>query len=704
MKRLIRTKNKKMFVLLILSMFLMINLFPVAVSANVNINPFDVPSPFGEGSMTGESSELIDNETRDALDKAEEEANLTDGIIIGFIKKLLFLDGINKITTLVFDNPYETWFEEGGGELKYGLFYESELNSYIKPLVGIFAATYVSFVAISVMISSARMGLKAYSPQQLSDFWNDLQMWILSAFFMGLFWWIAQIIFGLNFALVQTLKTFGTETLGLNMNGLSVVAQAGKGLIFGLTDIMVLLVEWGLTLFLNIVYIIRKVIIVILIIMAPLAAISLLYAKTRNFFGTWLKEFVGNVFLQSIHAVVLMIFAGMATFSPGMLFKIGLLIMFIPVSGMFSQWLNIGDSSTKLGQAATMMGIGGVVSTAMLARSGAGMLRNARNKERMDSGSGSNNIGSDTGKTGISEAAKGTHSKGWQRTKKGIGMAAAGSGALIGLGAAGPMGAAVGGVIGQKVGSAAAQGSRNLAIGSAKTGKVLSKIYKEGDDPTAKNPITRFGQRMGSGFKNVWSDLEGRRNMMGKLGESVGTTFSMGSIGRKTGLALSGVSQNRIADERYGNLSLQDIQKKYPGARFYWEQDNQKSALYMDQNGKSLQISPFGSADSSLKNGEKRRIDYQFTKGTSSDNTPFQRTSDAYIVSENDKFQDSRIDAKSVNIDEYFKHNIKDTDLRSGTNKNADRIGKYKPKADKNKNAEAWTNPPRNGRRFSGYI
>lgn len=677
MKRL----RKKSIAIILLSYLMLMLVVPITAFAKSECEDED-------------SSELISSCVEDNLKQAEEDAGIMDGFLIGQANNLFNFGAVNSLNNLIFGNPYEVWMNTDE-EIYYGLFFESELNQYIKPLISIFAACYVSFVALSIMIASLKMGLKTYSPQAKADFWTDVQMWIMSAFFMGTFGWIAQIIFSVNEGLVLSLFNVAENQLGIDMGGLSIVAQAGS---FTISDILTFLVEWGLALYLNLIYIARKVIIVLLIIMAPIAAISLLYAKSRQFFGTWFKEFLGNVFLQSIHALIMVMFAGLATVGAGVLFKIGMLVMFVPITGMVSKWLNLGDSSSQLGKTMGSMGMAGIAGAAMLTRKAGGVVKGKGKGQQGDvQGGVSGDMGNDNNATNITDSVKGTNSKGWQVAKKGLGFAGAVTGGAIGLGFGGPAGAVAGGVLGKK----AVQGVGQAGYSGVKGGKsalnTLNDVAKKGTQGKYGSGIIgtpmSSAHAFGSGLKQTWGDIAERRQFMGNIGESLG-----GTTGKKIGHAMSGVSQNRIMAQKYGNIDLEDLSKKYPGAKMQMRQTNAGSAMYVQNGDEWQQVSPMGAADKELKDGEVRAVDYQLGspesiyggsqgQGTSTvvnskgepisavntsgpsmagsqvsknGSTPhLQRTSEAYIQgADGKKYQDSRVDAKQMNPDQYFSHNV----------------------------------------------
>ncbi|MDQ0255590.1 hypothetical protein J2S74_002972 [Evansella vedderi] len=675
-----------------------------------------------------ENTELMGEEEMAVLEEAQDEADFTTGLWIGFLRSIMGINGISSINTLVFGNPYTIW-GLGDGELVYGIFFEQEWNNAIRPVMMVFGGAFVAFITLSIMISTLKMGLRAYSPQSRADFWQDVQMWIIAAVFMATFPFIIEIIFGLNTAITHALRD-AMIAQGNSPSSFSMIAAGGagfqnSGLIVG--SVLLWFAEWGLTVYLNIIYVMRKVVIMLLLMMLPLAGISLLYARTRSFFGTWLKELCGNIFLQSIHAMVIFGFAmltnvGTASF----MFKVGMIIMFIPVTGMISRWLNLGDSSTPLGQAATMMGAAGIGGAIMLSRRGLSMAKGggkganansgasagAGSSGGGDGGGGGGGFADDSGSTKIAEAAKGSTSNGWQRFKKVAGYSGAAAGASFGL-AFGPMGMAMGGMAGNKIAQGAAQMPRNSIAGLKGVGQTLGSVKQHG------------------GFKGMWNNLEARRQFGGNMGESLGlaTGLPLNNAGRKMGQMMSGVSRNRVQNEVFGGKTLEDLQKTHPGQKVQWRQTNEGSAYYVDDGKGGKRISAMGAADNTLKQGETRKIDYEVPGGGTGFNKNEQgqyissasqgktapiyghkgdvlkkvpiggnqgggtqsipksqpqktgstdhlrRTSEAYIEGTDGRtYQDTRMDAKSVNPDDYFVHSIKGTDKRSTTDKGADAL------------------------------
>ncbi|KIV58572.1 hypothetical protein AM501_05320 [Aneurinibacillus migulanus] len=567
------------------------------------------------GAKPAKEGELITDNFRTEVATLKENSGILDRFLIGQAENLFSIGGINSLQNLVFGNPYAVWMEGKDSEMVYNLFYQQEFEKVIKPLMAIFASSYVIFVILSIMLASMKMGLKALSPQARSDFWVDVNMWVISAFFMGTFIWIAEVMFGFNQGITEAIQKT-VEKGGGDLTRLSIIAFA-SGITVG--DVFVFLAEWGLAVYMNIIYIARKILIIFLMILAPVAGISLLYAKTRYFFGSWMREMAGNIFLPSIHSIVLGAFALMSSLGvAGTIYKLGMIIMFIPVTGLLSRWLQLGDSSTTLGKVATMTGLSAIGGAMMLARNAGNIaqgIRGGNGTPGHTARADGINYNNDGGGTGILEAATGNNSAGWQRLKDGAGLigSIAGATALSPLGAGGVM---VGGALGGKAAKAALQIPRNLAAGSANLVDNLMSMPAQFSSQQ-RDGVVGMMKDAAEGFPAMWRDLAARRQFMGNMGEAVGTMVGAGTAGRALGHMLSGASRNRIMDQQHGNRTLEDYARQYPGAAVQWRQDNQGSAFYMNRgDGTWSRISPLGAADSSLRTGEQRRIDYQLNNGS----------------------------------------------------------------------------------------
>jgi hypothetical protein len=547
--------------------------------------------PVSNGEQT---TGFTDSNFQAQMEKSMDEANFFERAVMKLINSLFKLAGIAPIPDLIFGNPYKYWGITNGGNLNYNLFYDREMNGIINPLIMAFTSGFVTFATLAIMLSSLKLGVTAHSPQARADFWKDIQMWILSALFMGSFWFFFQAICEMNAAISGTIAQTMVAN-GLNSNSVSIIAAAGTNQdFFGLGDIIIFLGEWILTVILNFIYISRKIVIIFLVILSPFAAYALMFARTRQFFGTWVKELLGNIFLPCIHGIIIYTFASLSALGAGTFFKLGMLIMFIPASGIVSRWLQLGDSGSKLGSALTMAGMSGVAGAMVLGR---GAFQMAGGLRKMGGGSaggepGSANFtasGSDYGSTAISNAAAKSRT-GFGKVlnmAKNTGAVVGGTvGALAGM-VAGPGGAVVGGVVGSKVGGGLVSAGSNMVSGGVNASRAIGGIVS----------LARSGD---------WNrNLAQRRHLMGNLGESLGSMVggqAGGTVGRAAGNALSLATRRRIQTEQFGGMTAQEYAAKYPEAEIYWKADSMKSGFYMKRNGQETLISALGGGMADLKN------------------------------------------------------------------------------------------------------
>lgn len=576
---------------------------------------------------------LISDDVKEQIEKyKEDEANMAEKFLTSQVENVFNIGDINGMSTLVFGNPYCIWAGKKAEMSADGIFTIDERKKIIDPLLKLFGSVFFLVLILSMLLTGLKTMGNSVRGQAMDEFWSDAKMWIVALFLAFFYNHLTNWLFQINAAIVLDIKGLleaQTDNLD-NISTMSSVTDFFPALMGSF--LIVALGEWVLAGILNVVYLARKVIILLLLVLGMVAIYSLMFAKTRAFFGNWFRELLGNVFLQSIHAIV---FYGMIMFAElgaSPFFKIGLMIMFIPISGMISKLLNIGDSSTKVGSALTMVGLGGMVSTMMLASqaksvmyggslSNGGLFNN--NNSTSSSGGDSltslaNSLANDSASTSISSSAAGTNSSLFNMAKE------TGSklGGFVGGGAgvvAGPIGAGIGAKVGGAVGGGLVQMGRNMGVG-------ISNIHSN------FNQARKFSNENGTGFKALFGSnanfdtLNARRQTMGNFGESIGVMLAGqrgAAIGRNAGFALSGVSRQRLANEMSSSFNMRDasgnlqattfnaLAQKYPNADMKWMQTNQGSGFYVSTNDGWKQVGLTGSADSSLKDGQARVMDYK---------------------------------------------------------------------------------------------
>lgn len=581
----------------------------------------------------------------------EDDANMAEKFMTSQMQNLWNIGDVNGLSTLIFGNPYCVWADDAfTDESKIvmapdGIFTAVEREKIIDPALKMFSAVYVVLILLAVMFSGLKLGFSSIrGGRGISEFGEDSKMLILSLFFIAGYGVFTNMIFELNAAVVLSFKAL-LEQQGGHPESFSIMASwedllgAGNGIteIPVLSMLITVLAEWILALILNFVYIARKVVVLVLLILGFVAGYSLLYAKTRAFFGTWLREILGNVFLQSIHALLMFGMAMFASLGASTIYKLGLMMMFIPLTGMISKWLKIGDSSSKMGSALTMVGLGGVMSTMMMTSQAGNIMRGGNMSNggsslssssfaNSDSAFGGTNIaaaggGDDASITSITTNASGANSDSWMNSKNtlsNIGGAVFGAAGMV----AGPGGAIAGAKIGQSLTSALVQAPRNMVSGAHSALNTLNtaKGYSDGAGNT--------------GFKSMMGNLGARRSYFGNMGESLGAMVGMGSAGRNIGMAMSGVSRQRLSATSLANggrgmltgpngnvlpTSMASLSAQYPGANMQFVQTNKGSSMWVQTpNQDWQQVGLTGAADPLMKNGEARLMDYRLAQPNTS--------------------------------------------------------------------------------------
>lgn len=620
-------------------------------------NPLQMQSAGAEEFISGytlSNFECGEPVVTDELDKAlddyiENDANMAEKFLTKQSQNLFHIGDINGISTLIFGNPYCIWADADSGKESMstnGIFTDAEMEKIIKPMVSLLGSLFVIMVTIALLVHGLKIMAKSVKGRAWADFWSDFG-WMTVAIFLGMFYFeFVNIFFQLNAAFVVSIRETVSELSGNALSGFSVMSSLTDFVNLGSVGsfLIVIVAEWILAAILNIIYIARKVVILILLVMGIVALYSLLFAKTRAFFSTWLKELIGNVFLQSIHAVVFFGVIQFVELGAGVFFKIVLMMMFIPVSGMISKWLNFGDSSSSIGSALTMVGLGGAMTTMMLANQASNVIRggavnsggafNTINGYGGGNGGGgggggltqlANSVANDTSATSIAMRAQGTTDSTVFNAVKDAGEKL---GMFVGGGAgvvAGPAGVALASRVGQAVGGGIPQVARNMAVGatSLKESVMAMKSYESANGNTGFKAI--FGDRSTHSFE----DLNSRRQMMASAGESLGVMLAGqkgASIGRSMGAALSGASRSRLNElnsagvasafdlgNQTGAVSFAQLTQKYPNAEAKWVQTNKGSSFHVNTGDGFKQVGVTGAADGLLKDGQARVMDFKLS-------------------------------------------------------------------------------------------
>jgi hypothetical protein len=182
----------------------------------------------------------------------------------------------------------------GSKAFVYGAYYDNWSDS-MSILFLVFTSIALSLVMISLIVLIIKKQAMSMSPQNRVSILMGLQNTIVALFLLASIWWIIKLALLLNYRFVNIWSTYiGDNTLE-NFGGSYSV----------LSSILFQFAYFILDVYINFVYILRGLFIAALIVTAPIFLILFSFGgKFANITGTWAKELVGYIFMQSIHAFV----------------------------------------------------------------------------------------------------------------------------------------------------------------------------------------------------------------------------------------------------------------------------------------------------------------------------------------------------------------------------------------------------------------
>lgn len=188
------------------------------------------------------------------------------------------------------------------------IFSAAEWNKAVNPLRISF--TFIAWIFLALMVAWYGIKLMGEStnPLKRSNLQEQLFAWIGAGALLAFMYLIVFVIFNLNYEIVQGLwKLIGGDKNTKDI--FHVLEKGGDGLTGqGFADGLISLAMAVMTLVLIIQYVFRKFVIAILVVISPMAAVA--YAKNKDgmAFKMWFAELMSQVFIQSAHAVVIVLY------------------------------------------------------------------------------------------------------------------------------------------------------------------------------------------------------------------------------------------------------------------------------------------------------------------------------------------------------------------------------------------------------------
>lgn len=413
------------------------------------------------------------------------------GLIVSMVKT--FLSPIYKLIDTIPDLIF------GGDSAKLNFLFKDDtagnvLNTGL-PVMFKFAAF---LVLVSAVIAGAKYSAAAINPTNrtyIIEYAKDLMIVSICIWHLDFFY---NIIFDINTWVASEFKrAIGEQSLDIFKPG-QTIAQLSmdKNKDDYLFQIFAMLIEVGLSLWANFFYLMRAVSLYILMLMGPIMVGMWLFPQKKQQTLYWMREFVGTVLIQGIHAITIWLIFVLVGKSDNTIIKLILFAMFIPIGEIVKGFIGLSTNTVgAVNRAGTMLGMGALASMA-------GIIKGIRddhrsNKEKTkarkegeedkkeDADNPKNALGANLG-TDI-----GTTSRAARMLKAGqigsmVGKATGGlAGLAVGAGL-GPEGMAVGTFAGSKAGGVpGAVTGRTLAAGLegvTSAGKHIGSSVKKGLD------------------------------------------------------------------------------------------------------------------------------------------------------------------------------------------------------------------------------
>ncbi|HDR7799795.1 TPA: hypothetical protein QCY03_003597 [Bacillus tropicus] len=413
------------------------------------------------------------------------------GLIVSMVKT--FLSPIYKLIDTIPDLIF------GGDSAKLNFLFKDDtagnvLNTGL-PVMFKFAAF---LVLVSAVIAGAKYSASAINPTNrtyIIEYAKDLMIVSICIWHLD---FLYNIIFDINTWVASEFKrAIGEQSLDVFKPGQTIAELSmDKNKDDYLFQIFAMLIEVGLSLWANFFYLMRAVSLYILMLMGPIMVGMWLFPQKKQQTLYWMREFVGTVLIQGIHAITIWLIFVLVGKSDNTIIKLILFAMFIPIGEIVKGFIGLSTNTVgAVNRAGTMLGMGALASMAGIVKGIRDDHRSNKEKtkakkegeedKKEDADNPKNALGANLG-TDV-----GTTSRAARMLKAGqigsmVGKATGGlAGLAMGAGL-GPEGMAVGTIAGSKAGGVpGAVTGRTLAAGLegvTSAGKHIGSSVKKGLD------------------------------------------------------------------------------------------------------------------------------------------------------------------------------------------------------------------------------
>lgn len=480
---------------------------------------------------------------------------------------LPFIEDVYELDDLIFGNIGD------GSNVYWGVFTETELSYGFLPLyytiLTLAAVFFVGFIVTAGM-RIASSSKSASKRNEMIEFTKELILVGLAFIFLPTFY---TILFQVNESIVGVFESKLSNGV-FDINNAVWGTSDGKNLALSenqtfsnvegfIGKLLISFVIFGLGIWANFYYLMRRVTLLILMSIGPLMVVFWMFPQWKGITMTWLRELTGTIFVQSIHAFVFWLVAVVSitesNSGSGLLGAIIVYIIFIPISEQIRGLLGMGGNMVgNLNKAGAMMGMAalggmvGAVKGAMGDQSVMSALKGLKD--------GTKKFGKDVKDKGVSEALKDAGGRATEAafaSAKNMNMLKAGE-------IASKAGKAVGGMAGSLIGSpmgpvGALAGAEIASKGAGAIGGLAGRVGYAG------------GSKVASRFKGAKTGLDalndartnGDENVANAIADQEAASWGdqhKGATMKQLRESFPTASQQEL-DQKYSNIVAQKAQQ-----------------------------------------------------------------------------------------------------------------------------------------------
>lgn len=317
-------------------------------------------------------------------DVLEDKSNWLTEIIVGFLQDILnqveALLGLEPADDLIFNQGIR-----GSDDFVYGVFPAGWMK-IITVMHWLFQAIAWSLVTLALTKMLIQRNIATVNPFIRASLMEDIKDLLLAGFLLASIWPFMQMFLFLNEGLVKMFASFSSS---MGLSSITDVSNLNVGTIGG---VIISFFFFFFDIFINVIYIFRSILIAILIVIGPLFIISLAFGERfKQMFGTWMQEFISNVFIQSFHAFLFSFYILIIGATSGAtIIKLVLLYSLLPFTELFRSMILGGQSS----------GVGSMIGANGIARL-SGSLPNMKSDKNQQKGNRSLKGENSEGKEGV---------------------------------------------------------------------------------------------------------------------------------------------------------------------------------------------------------------------------------------------------------------------------------------------------------------